>query len=122
MAPRSKRCTAKVPKPPSVSKSGGRAQARVPGAKSPTTQKRKKKQQQKSKWTPKPLPIQPPAVKIARERIRAAISTGGDMAPSMIGLALAVLAQEIGSHKAANQLIKDFNLTGKYGIHEVETD
>lgn len=82
--------------------------------------KRKKQKAPPIESTPKPLPVELPSVKAARERIKKAIGSGS--APNVVGLALSVLAQEIGSYKAANQIIDDFNLTEAFGIQKIGTD
>lgn len=69
-----------------------------------------------------PLPEEHPAVKKARRRIGEAIRGKKSVAPNMVGLALTVMAQEIGSFKAANALIDDFGLADLYGIQKIETD
>lgn len=79
--------------------------------------KRKKQKAPAPDWEPKALMAEPEAVKKARVAITNAI---GDGPPPAIGLAIAVLAQEIGSHKAANQIIDDFDLTTKFGIPKVD--
>lgn len=84
--------------------------------------KKRKKQKAPPIEAPKPLPTEPESVKKARERISKAIKGGGNLAPNVIGLALTVLAQEIGSFKAANQLIEDFNLTETFGIQPLDLD
>lgn len=80
---------------------------------------KRKKQKAPPREAPKPLPVEPEAVKAAREKIKAVV---GDGAPNLIGLALAVLAQEIGSFKAANQLIDDFKLTESFGVQKLDVD
>lgn len=62
---------------------------------------------------------EPEMIKKARVRIRNAIG-GGDHARNAIGLALAIVAQEMGSNDVASKLIKEFNLTELYGIQPVE--
>jgi hypothetical protein len=53
----------------------------------------------------------------ARERIRKAMeAVEATYSRSVIGLALAIVAQETGSQAAANALITEFNLQEQYGI------
>ena len=80
--------------------------------------KRKKQKAPDPTWKPTSLPIaESEAIKQARDRISKAIGGGP---PPAVALALAVLAQEIGSYKAASQIIDDFDLTTKFGIQKVD--
>lgn len=62
-------------------------------------------------------PGEPPAVAKARARIRALLESVTKDAPKVsVGLVLAILNQETGNHKAANQLIDDFKLDQVFGL------
>lgn len=64
-----------------------------------------------------PAEGEPPAVQMARARIKKAIeSVKQEYTSNVIGLALALVAQETGSHEAANALIRDYKLDAAYGI------
>lgn len=65
------------------------------------------------------LPTEPEAVTQARARIRKAIADAGPYSQNVIGLALSIVAQELGSHEVANELINEFQLTKQFGIMPV---
>jgi len=62
------------------------------------------------------LPVEPEVVQEARQRIRKAIAGAGRYSTNVIGLALSIVAQEMGSHEVANELINEFQLTKRFGI------
>jgi hypothetical protein len=70
--------------------------------------------------TPLPAPEsdEPKAVREARERIRKAVLNGGQYSHNVIGLALTIVAQEMGGNKIANQLIDEYKLTEMFGIEK----
>lgn len=57
-------------------------------------------------------------VRQARDRIKRALIQDGDYTHNLIGLVLTMLAQELGNNGIANQLIDDYNLSDRYGIHK----
>jgi len=65
-----------------------------------------------------PEPVEEPlVVREARERIQKALAVdkGQD---NLIGLTLAVLAQEMGHNDMANQMIDEYSLTERFGIQK----
>jgi outer membrane biosynthesis protein TonB len=57
------------------------------------------------------------AVDKARERISKALeAVEATYSKAVIGLALAIVSQQMGSHEAANALIAEYDLEAKYGI------
>lgn len=60
------------------------------------------------------------AVRLARARIRAALNAGTPLTGQAIGLALTIVAQEMGDQAVANKLIDEHNLTELYGIQQVK--
>lgn len=68
-----------------------------------------------------PEDSEPAAVKTARERIRDVLeAVHRQYDHNIIGLTLAIVSQETGSHKAANALISEYDLDKKFGIHPIE--
>lgn len=66
----------------------------------------------------KPLVVESPAVKSARKAISDVVKAN----PSAIAMTCAIMAQELGSVTAANQIIDQFKLTDAFGIQKLELD
>lgn len=77
-----------------------------------------------AKSTIKELVAEHPAVEKARARISQIIrgNGAGPLDANMVGLALTLLSQQVGSFKAANALIDDFDLNKEYGIQKIDVD
>lgn len=60
---------------------------------------------------------EPEEIKRARARIKEALHVNGEYTKSVVGLTLALAAQELGSQDVANRLIDEFDLT-KLGIEK----
>lgn len=74
---------------------------------------------------PPPPPSKEPieehaAVKQARERIQKALRGNTGHERNIVGLSLALLAQELGHRKFANELIDEYNLDELFGIQKAE--
>lgn len=61
---------------------------------------------------------EPEAVTKARARIKKALTGGGKYDQNVIGLALTILAQEMGNKDIADQLIDEYKLTERFGIQK----
>jgi len=64
--------------------------------------------------------VEPPAVQKARKRIQSVIPEKSDEATNIIGLTLALMAQELGNNNIADQLIDEYDLTELYGIQKTQ--
>lgn len=63
---------------------------------------------------------EPIAVQKARQRIRQLVkAVTADQDKSAVGLVLAIVNQETGSHEAANQIIDEYKLDELFGIQKV---
>lgn len=61
--------------------------------------------------------MEPDAVTKARARIKAVMSAAETQYGSnVVGLALAIVTQELGNHEAANSLIAEYELDKRFGI------
>lgn len=78
--------------------------------------------QDRAKWVQGPIQSESQLVKKARGRIETAIQGNPDLAPNVVGLALALLAQSMGSNRAANALIDQYELTKLYGVQKIDAD
>lgn len=63
-------------------------------------------------------PVEPEAVIKARGRIKKALNGDNDYDHNVIGLALTILAQELGNKVIADQLIDEYKLTERFGIQK----
>lgn len=99
---------------------------RTSKASSPAVKKRKPGPEPASESVAREMPEkQPPkvehfAVVQARERIRRALESDDGQERSIIGLTLAMLAQEIGHREFADVLIDEYDLAERFGILKSE--
>lgn len=90
-----------------------------------------KTEEPKEESSPIPAPIPPPpkgpieeheAVKQARKRIQKALRGNTGQERNIIGLSLALLAQELGHRDFANALIDEYDLDNLFGIVKTDND
>ena len=69
------------------------------------------------------VPAEPEAVAKARARIKDVMDAAEtQFGSNAVGLALAIVTQELGNHEAANALIAEYDLAKRFGIEPRATD